>query len=301
MIKITVYPGGTLSDIPKIYESVTADIADIGNHSFTTTPGVFPISEMTNLPNPFPTAYVSSKTSADFFQWAQPAEYKNIHLLFGTDCGPIVWASADPKKPFNTPADLKGLKIRSSGTISNTIVSTYGAVGIYVAPPDIYDAASKKVVDAMFVPIEMQKGWNLADVTYTLTIPPQATTSSNFTMMNLQKWNSLPKTAQDILTTASNDAAEAAARAWWYGDLQAIDYFLTKPGRSIITPTGDQAKLWTDPIANLGSNYIASLDAQGLPGTKDYAYLTQHAADVYKAQPDKQTVLSWIASSAFPQ
>jgi TRAP-type C4-dicarboxylate transport system substrate-binding protein len=301
MMKVTVYPSGTLSETPKIYESVVAGIADIGNHSFTTTPNLFPVSEMTNLPNPFPTAYVSSKTSNDFFKYAQPAEYKNIHYLYGTDCGPIAWCSTNPDKPLNVPSDIQGLKIRASGTIGTSIVKAYGGTGIYVPPSDIYDVASKHIVDALFIPVEMLKGWNLADVVYSVTMPPLLTTSSNFNCMNLAKWNSLPKAAQDILTQASEEAAEVAARAWWYGDFQSIDFFLSKPGRTIITPTEEQMKLWADPIQFIRDDYIKNLDAKGLKGTELMKWLEEHAAEVYKAQPDKATVKAFIESDAFPK
>jgi len=185
-------------------------------------------------------------------------------------------------------------KIRASGTIGNGIVTAYGGTPVYFAPPDIYDAASKKVVDGLFVPVEMMKGWSLAEVCYSITMPPLLTTSSNFSMMNKDKWNSLPKAAQDIINQASREAIETTARCWWYGDLQSLDFFLSKPGRTIITPTGDAMKAWSDPIQVIRNNYIKMLDDKGLNGTALDAWLAQHAADVYKAQPDKQVVIDWI-------
>ena len=67
------------------------------------------------------------------------------------------------KKPVNKLEDLKGMKIRCTGT-SSKIVTHLGATPVAMPQTEAYDALQKGVVDGVMSPIETAKGWKFAEV-----------------------------------------------------------------------------------------------------------------------------------------
>lgn len=299
-IHITVFAGGTLSTTPKIYESVVSGIADIGNQSPSQAPGMFPILAAGDLPLPFKSAWVSSHMTDDLLtHFAPMAEFKEVKVLFGTDCGPFVWGTLKKGTLMRTPADAKGLKIATGGDIADRMVKAFGGTPLSFAPPDLYDACSKGVVDAMYLPIEMQQGWQLADVTYGITMAPLRSAGDNAQIMNLKKWNSLPDSAKKVFDDSAKDAAEWFAKAWWYGDIKSIEHFKSKEGRQLVTmsATDTGADAWVKPLQPIVDDFVAELTKKGLPGADVIKFLNDDIARLNASQPAEKDCIDWVEAN----
>lgn len=127
------------------------------------------------------------------------------------------------RKEINTLDDLKGLKFRIGG-FAGKVVSKLGVVPQQLAPGDIYPALEKGTLDAVewIGPYDDEK-LNFVKVAKYYYSPGWWEGSANgFTFINLQKWQSLPKTYQAILRAASSQAGEWLTSKFDYGNPQAI-------------------------------------------------------------------------------
>ena len=133
------------------------------------------------------------------------------------------------------------------------------------------------------------KGWNFADVTSSMTVAPLGYCTSNVLIMNKSKWNSLPKDLQDLINTVALENVDYYGYAWWYSDLQGMDYFTGQKGGKLIYPDKSTYPLWENPLQGMINKYISDAKAAGLPGEEYYAYVKERGkyyTDNHSAQKD---------------
>jgi TRAP-type mannitol/chloroaromatic compound transport system substrate-binding protein len=111
------------------------------------------------------------------------------------------------RKEINKVEDLQGLKFRIGG-YAGKIISKVGVVPIQIAPGDIYPALEKGTIDAVewVGPHDDEKlgFYKIAKYYY---YPAWWEGSANaHTLVNLEKWNTLPKPYQAALLAAARDA-----------------------------------------------------------------------------------------------
>jgi TRAP-type mannitol/chloroaromatic compound transport system substrate-binding protein len=108
------------------------------------------------------------------------------------------------RKEIKTVDDLKGLKFRTAG-FNGQIFSKMGAVPQQVAGGDIYPALEKGTIDAAewVGPYDDEKlGFNKVAPYYYYPGWWEGGTA-NHLMINLAKWNELPKTYQGVVAAAA--------------------------------------------------------------------------------------------------
>ncbi len=108
------------------------------------------------------------------------------------------------RKEIKTVDDLKGIKFRCGG-FAGAVLARLGVVPSNIAPSDIYPALEKGTLDATeFVgPYDDLKLGFYKVAKYYYYPGWWEGASSLFTLVNMDKWNSLPKTYQEAIRTAS--------------------------------------------------------------------------------------------------
>ena len=71
-VEITYYPGGTLLTAVKMYDGVVTGISDMGLSHIQYTRGRFPVTEVFDLPLGFPSGWVATQVSTDFYNKYKP-------------------------------------------------------------------------------------------------------------------------------------------------------------------------------------------------------------------------------------
>ena len=70
--------------------------------------------------------------------------------------------------------DLKGLKVRSPGSVAG-MIKALGATPVSMPMPEVYQALQKGVVEGAVYPEETNKGWKMGEVTdYSIACYPTA-------------------------------------------------------------------------------------------------------------------------------
>jgi TRAP-type mannitol/chloroaromatic compound transport system substrate-binding protein len=129
----------------------------------------------------------------------------NVHSLVGGNTGAQMggWF----RKEIKTVDDLKGLKFRIGGWAGKTL-EKLGVVPQQIAGGDIYPALEKGTIDAAewVGPYDDEKlGFHKVAQYYYYPGWWEGGTANHF-MINLEKWNQLPKSYQAIVTAAAGAA-----------------------------------------------------------------------------------------------
>jgi TRAP-type C4-dicarboxylate transport system substrate-binding protein len=263
-VKINIFPGGSLTPAPQVYEGVVNGISDIGMSCFAYTRGRFPLLEGLDLPLGYPTGIAATKIANEVIQEFKPAELADTHLLYVHSHGPGILAS---KKPVHTLKDVQGLKIRGTG-LSTKIIENLGGVPIGMSQPETYEALQKGVVDATLCPIETLKGWKQGEVIdYVIDTSMIGYTTAMFVTMNQGTWNRLPKEIQEIITHVSQEWIVKHGEAWDKADAAGKE-FVEQLGRKIISLPENEHEQWINAVLPILEEYKTTAQAKALPGAE---------------------------------
>jgi TRAP-type C4-dicarboxylate transport system substrate-binding protein len=262
-VKVTVFPGGTLTPANQCYDGVVKGISDIGMSVLSYTPGRFPLMEVIDMPLGYRSGAQATRLINAFYAKFQPKELDDTKVMYLMAHGPGIVNTN--KKPVSKLEDLKGMKIRCTGT-SSKVVSHLGATPVAMPQPETYDALQKGVVEGVMSPIETAKGWKFAEVVKYHTLNYGSAYSLGFFVtMNKQKWNSLPKDVQATIEKINQEWIEKSARAWESSDKEGMEYTKSK-GNQIITLSKAEDERWAKLTRPILDEYVAAMKAKGLPG-----------------------------------
>jgi len=144
------------------------------------------------------------------------------------------------RKEINTSEDLKGLKFRVGG-FAGTILAKLGTVPQQLAAGDIYPALEKGTLDACewVGPYDDEKLGFAKIAKYYYYPGWWEGCGQAHNIMNIAKWNALPKAYQSAIITASNDA--------WVWTLSKYDY-VNPPALLRLAAGGTQLRAFPQPV-----------------------------------------------------
>ena len=263
-VKITVFPGGTLTKAPAVYAGVVDGISDMGHSVFAYTRGRFPVMEAIDLPFGYPDGKTASKVAYEFYKALNPDELQDVKVLTIHAHGPGVLAS---KKDVNSLDDMKGLKIRCTG-LSSKLADYLGAAPVAMPQNDAYEALQKGVVEGTFCPMETLKGWKQGEVIdYIVESKALGYTTSMFIVMNKKKYEALPEDVQKIFDEVGLEWVYVHGQIWDDADADGRQ-FVTDLGKTIhALPEEEEAK-WIETVQPIINEYQTKMDEKGLPGQK---------------------------------
>jgi len=263
-VKITILAGGSLTPADQVYDGVLKGISDLGMSCFAYTRGRFPVMEVLDLPIGYPNGRVATAVANEYFRIFNPQELKGVKVLYLHAHGPGLLHTT---RPVATLDQLKGMKIRSTG-LSAKVVSSLGAVPVAMPQGSTYESLQKGVVEGTFGPIEVLKGWKQAEVVKSTTDCPEiGYTTAMFVVMNLKKWNALPKHIQKVFEDVSGQWIDVHGKAWDDLDQEGRRYTLSL-GNKIIPLSKQEGARWKKAVRPMLNEYIKTTTAKGLPGQK---------------------------------
>jgi tripartite ATP-independent transporter DctP family solute receptor len=212
-VQIQTFPSETLGSEQKMLEAIVAGNLDMAKVSTGLLTGFVPEFGVFDLPYIFRDVNHMMKVINGPIgkQLAQKLESRNIKLLFWMEQGTrSIYTRA---KPVKSLADLNGLKIR---TIQSPIMAdTISALGARPTPMpfgELYMAMKSGVVDGAENAPDALWYSKQYEVTKYYTLTDHFITPVVF-LMNKEKFDSLPKQYQEILTSTSSDVQG------WAGEL----------------------------------------------------------------------------------
>lgn len=264
-VTVQYFAGQTLTKAKQTYDSVIDGIADIGTSALAYTRGRFPVISAVDLPFGYSSGEVATAVVNDLYNEMKPKEFSDTQVMYIHAHGPGMIHTRD--KAVRKLDDLKGLKIRSTGT-SAEVVTALGGTPVPMPMPDSYQSLQKGVVDGSAYPFEANKGWKLGEVVnYATASYASAYTTTFFIVMNKDKWASIDSGDQKIIEAINAEWAPKHGQAWDASDMDGIRYFLQQ-GNEIIGLNGRESGRWAKAVEPLINSYGQQLDKQGLEGKK---------------------------------
>ncbi|MBA4418447.1 MAG: C4-dicarboxylate ABC transporter substrate-binding protein [Syntrophus sp. (in: bacteria)] len=240
-VEVTQYTGGTLLTAPKMAAGVASGVADIGLSHCSYSRGRFPVMEIMEAPLGFPSSWIASHVAMEFYDKFKPKEWGAFHALMFSTSPPNVVQTV--KKPVKTMEDMKGMKIRGTGRIGDT-VKALGAAPMPIETVDLYEALRRGVVDGTYTPLETLKGFKFGEVQkYASATWKVGSVFQFYVVMNKRKWDSLPTDAQKIITEFSKEFLERWAVEWNKIDIEGREYFIKLGGQVLPVSDAEQAKM----------------------------------------------------------
>jgi TRAP-type C4-dicarboxylate transport system substrate-binding protein len=259
-VEITYHAGGTLLGPDKMYVGVSTGVADMGLSHTAYTRGRFTVTEALDLPLGFPSGYVATQVSNDFYSKFKPKEWEGVQPLYFATSGPLIPLLVS--KPVKSLEELAGLKIRATGQQAD-IVKTLGAVPVPMGMPDVYDALRRGVIDGVTVDLSTLKYWKFAEVIKYVTGSWQIGSGYTFYfVMNKNKWNGMPPDVQKVLTEVAFEAKEKQAALWNEMDIEGRDTFKTAGGQLFDVSDAEAAK-WVAKVGPVMAAYKTNMASKG--------------------------------------
>ena len=267
-VKITMFPGGTLTPADKCYDGVVKGISDIGMSVLAYTRGKFPLTEVIDLPLGYKSGLAATRLINQYYQRFKPREFDEAQVMYLHAHGP---GFLHAKKAVNKLEDLKGMKIRSTG-LSAKVVSALGGTPVAMPMGETYDALRRGVVEGSMAPIEALEGWKWGEVVkYTAKSYGAAYSTGFFVVMNKEKWNSLPPDVQKVIEQVNKEWIDKTGRQWEVIDKSGTDYTV-KRGNEIIPLSLDEDKRWAKAVQPLLDDYVKNMKEKGLPGEEALSF-----------------------------
>lgn len=225
---IDFYPGGTLSPAKQCYDGVVEGISDIGQSALAYSRGRFPVMAAVDLPMGYKNGVQATAVANAVYAKFSPAEFDDVQPMYFHAHGPGLLFTVD--KPVHTLADLRGLKIRSTGN-SAKLIEALGGTPVAQPMPASYQSLQKGVVDGSVHPMESNKGWKLGEVVRhcTMTVPVGYTTTF-FIVMNKARWNEISPKNQKIIEQINREWSIKHGQAWDASDAEGRKFLTAKGG-----------------------------------------------------------------------
>lgn len=235
VVEIDEFPNGALGRaLPEQSQMVLNDVADIAFVIPGVTPGRFPENEVMDLPGLFRTSREATEVYTHLIAGDRLPSFRKYFVVGAMGTPPF---EIDTRAPVTSLATLAGKKIRVTNSSQGETLKRLGAVPLLLPVNQVAEAVGRGTIDGATEFPGPLLDFGIDRVTkYTYFMPVGV--SSLTLLMNREKFDSLPKPAQDILRKYSGEwVANQFVTSYgeYLDDLYAK--LKTAPGRTLTDPT----------------------------------------------------------------
>ena len=264
---LKVFPAGQMGPPPRQFDLVRTGVADIAIGLTGSTPGRFPLTELSNLPFMVNQSAKSSKALTELAPKYLAPEFAGVKILYLMTTTPLKFHMAS--KQINTMADFKGLRIRYAGEIFAESVKAFGAVPLAVQPGDVVDAMSKGTIDGALFPFEGAQSFQVGTVAK-YSYEPGVNAASFFFVMNPSSYEKLPPDLRALIDQTTGPAgAERMGKLLDDAEIEGRAYMTSKGVQIIPFSAATQAEMQA-AVKPIVDDTIGKLEAKGQPARAIY-------------------------------
>lgn len=269
-LKITVYPGESLVKMAEVFRGVQTGVADISYCTASLIGSPLELNKVTSLPFLGLTSMeMASAVHEKLFNLSPEvrAEFQGLKVLGFR--GMPLYHGHFVKKEVHVPADIKGLKLISSGMWGD-VISNAGGAPVALGIGDWYMSLERGLVEGHFVHFPVTYVFKTLDLLkYHSMVGGGASTTPDCFIFTLDTWNKLPTDLQKVIEDAVRWRTAEITKFDYEEEQRAIDYAKSK-NHTFIHLTPEEIKLWMDNAKPAHEKWIANANAKGLPARKIY-------------------------------
>lgn len=259
-VEVKVFDSAQLFKDTEIVEALQEGLVDSGLVPINKWSGMIPAADVFEMPFIFQDLSSTKKFIDAGAGELLDAEFqkKAVKTLFWVDYGYIQFFNN--KHPLATPADFKGLKMRSFSSGDAETLRALGAAPTVMSSSEMYMALQRGTVDGATTGMPAAVSRKIMEVQKYMT-EANYTTAQFAVQANLKKWQKIPKAQQEAILKAGKDA-----EAWIRGAIAASETkardVIVKAGVKIQTLTPESRKQFiaaTEPVRKNFADKTGSL------------------------------------------
>ncbi|PLY02655.1 MAG: C4-dicarboxylate ABC transporter substrate-binding protein [Desulfuromonas sp.] len=210
-VMVQTFPSGQLGKDGDVVQQVKAGVIESGIHSVGGFASTYPLIGVIDVPFAFPNIAKTYEVFDGPFgaKLAGDIEQKTgMHVLGFGDSGGFFHLT-NSKRPIHTPADMKGVKIRTMGLDTHkAIISAMGGQPAAISWSEVYTALQTGVADGQMNPVPIIAFAKFQEVQKYLTLSGHIFAPYVW-VMNQDFWNSLTDSEKDVVAAAAKSAIVA--------------------------------------------------------------------------------------------
>jgi TRAP-type C4-dicarboxylate transport system substrate-binding protein len=264
MVKTNWLTASALGPVPELYRRILTRVVDYGQFNGGYTPGVFPLSEIFELPIHYSSGEVLTKAMIDLYKKGYfDKEYGDVKFLFWYNIGPYqLWSNVK----ITRAEDLKGKKLRCPSPPFVEVTKAVGAVPVSLVGGEIYSAMSKGIIDGTWACADMAVAFKVAEVSKYVVMTNLGTVTHSWAM-NKASYNELPEAGKKYIADNWEKLSLLGGRLF---DEYNEKGFAFAREHKVQTIEWNQAefKNLDKMIAPVFNAWVSKTEANGLPGKK---------------------------------
>ncbi len=287
--KIKVYYGEVLSPTKKVFDGLKAGLFESGMGGAIYTPGATPLGGV-----PFTLGCLGPVKPSDQFRmtWdynqhplvkAELEKFDSM-LFLPTTVGDCLYETYS-NKPIQKLEDFKGLRIRDVPP-TGVVWEKLGARIVSGTYAEIYEMASRNMVDAMLIEPLTATGFRLQEVFKYLTQGMSLKNAATYIYCNKKAFEALPKDIRDVYDNLIKEAPANFEEIWAVGTRDARAEINKAGVKWIPFPPEERVKLVKIFRQEVWPQQREFLDKKGLPSKEIFDYLVGLARKYGVVVPD---------------
>ena len=268
-VKIEIYPAMTLGGRPpELVQQVRDGVVDLIWTVNGYTPGLFPRSEVFELPGVFVNDPAATNIAMRrMFESDLAAEYQGLEVMFlHVHAGNGIHMTT---KEVRSPADLAGAKMRIPTRTGAWVIEALGAVPVAMPVPELPQALAKGVVDGAFIPWEIippLKIYEQTDFQIEGANAERFGTAVFQVSMNKATWDGLPDDVKQAFRDASGeDWLRELGSVWRASDDTGIK-IAVENGNTHIVLSEEETAAFRDVMASVVDRWVGEVTGAGIDG-----------------------------------
>ena len=285
-IVVEVYPGAQLcGNAAECYESTQANIIQIHQMTIGGISVAFPELQVMDLPYMMDSDAVAEEVlTGPFLNVIRQHVLKKGGPRIMTMTNTGGWRNiANTKKQVKSPADMKGLRIRTiNSPLQQTLVKNLGASPTPVAWPDVYTSLATGVIDGSKNGITDIVGMKFHEHIKYLTLDGHAYMASLW-IMNEESYQALTPEQKRIVNDGFHDLGQVCFAFPKRRAIEAYEEF-KKAGGDIYVPTAEEKDAFRKAAAPLQKWYTDKYGKEGEELLNEYKAAIKMAEEKLEAE-----------------
>jgi TRAP-type C4-dicarboxylate transport system substrate-binding protein len=267
-VKISMYPGQSLANLRDLWQSVTGGVADIGLAVLAESSKDLPLATVmkqsaTGIPDGIPGLRIWEELWDTVPELRD--EFKDVKMMF------YFCTSASSlhtnNKEVRVPDDVKGMKVVvPPGGAEAEFMRLAGATPVALPAPEWFMALERGMAEAGMFPYAPMRIFGTMEL-HKYHVDPAFGPNMLFTVMNIDKWNSLPPDIQKLIEELGPPTNELLTNQK-VDEVKEIRNQVKDMGHTIVELTPEEQNQWDAAVATASDKWIQETEALGKPASK---------------------------------
>ncbi len=268
-VKFEYFPAQQLGKAADLLNLTQSGVADIGYVGVSYVSDKMPLSAVAQLPGSFTTACEGSLSYWELARGDTMTRHEfsanKVRLLFAVVLEPYQFYSRD--REIRSIADVKGLKLRSTGGAMDIFARKIGAVPVRMAAPDVRESLSRGTLDGLIFPNESVLSYDLQKLVRFGTKGGNFGSFVGTYVIGESGWKKIPKDVQQMMLEVGDKVTRSLCRDI-DASVDAAQGKLEQAGVRYHSLTVADRKPFEELSEEVAREWADGLDKRGKPGTQ---------------------------------